>query len=191
MNINEPKLVELFFKLRKELINSGKFKILSNKVVDNIINSYFFNRSQTICLYNHYNSVILTKLLNNQDYYFKNIFAFPRLNSDDNLDLYHISCRNDLIIDNLGIVDIIPECFKININEIDIILVSGMAFDHKLNVLNIDDNNKLYNLLLSRSNALKIGICLENQVYQSGLPNSKHTMDCLITENGLHVPVSL
>lgn len=190
MNINEPKLVELFFKLRKKLINSGKFQILSNKIMDNIVNSYFFNTSQTICLYNHYNSVILTKLLDNQDHYFRNILAFPKLNNN-NLELNHISCRNDLIIDNLGIIDVVPECFKININEVDIILVSGMAFDHSLNILNIDDNSKLYDLLLSKSDALKVGVCLESQVYKSGLPDSKYTVDCLITENGLHVPVSL
>ncbi len=190
MNINKIRLVELFFKLRTTLINNGKFHLLSDKVISNIETAYFFNNSKSICLYNHCNSPVINKLLNNSANYFKNIFVFPKLN-DDKLEFYHISSVNDLVMDKLGAIDVHPECFQIDIAEIDVILVSGMAFDHDFNVLNVGDNEELYKALLNKSNAIKVGVCFEDQIYRESLPESEYKVDCLMTEDGLYMPIDV
>ena len=120
MSINKDKLPLLFSKLRTRLINSGKFQVLSDKIIKNIETSYFFNKSKVICIYNNYNSIPLTNILNNESNYYKNTFVFPKL-EDSKLSFYYISCLNDLIKDNLGAIDVSFGVFNIDITEIDVI----------------------------------------------------------------------
>jgi len=184
--MNKTKLTELFFKMRKQLNNNGSFQILSDKVADQLENSYFFNNSKVICVYNHYNSVVLNKVLLESSNYFKNLFVFPKLEDDGTISFYHISNHNSLITDNFGIIDVGPDCFKIDIAEIDVILVSGilvsgMAFDYDLRVLNIGDNDILYKALLKQSDAIRFGVCLDCQIYRKSLPESEYIVDGLLT----------
>jgi len=189
--MNKIKLTELFFKMRKRLNESGRFEISSNKIADQLEKSYFFNTSKVICLYNHYSSVVLNKILINDANYFRNSFVFPRLEDDDRVLFYHISSPKDLIMDRFGVIDVVSDCFTIDIAEIDVILVSGMAFDYDLRVLNIGDNDELYKSFLNKANAIKFGVCLDCQIYRKSLPESEYRVDGLLTEEGIYLPVDM
>jgi len=189
--MNEKRLVELFSHMRNSLDYSGKFKELSNLVAEQIEKSYFFNKSNTICIYNHHNSIVLNNILYNSSNYLNNCFVFPKLSDDNSVKLYHISSPNSLIINNFGAVGVAADFFTIDIAEIDVILVSGMAFDYDLNVLNVGNNNALYKSLLNNCTSTKIGVCANCQVYKGRLPKSEYNVDGLLTEEGCCFPIDI
>lgn len=188
--IEKFKLIELYFKLHKRLVANGKFQNLSNKVEESLEKSWFFNNYKVICLYNHDSSIPIVRLLADMNNYFKNSFVFPRL-EDNKVHLYHVSGPEDLVIDSFGIIDVVPDLFKVDIDEVDIILVSGMAFDFDLNVLNIGDNEELYSNFLNKSKASKYGVCLDCQIYRKGLPESNYKVDALLNEEGVQIPIGI
>ena len=183
-------LLYLFFKMRSVLLKSGKFQSLSDKIAERIKESYFFNQHKTICIYNHYDSVVLNNILQDSSSYFKNTFVFPKLEGK-NVSFYHVPYPKCLVFDEFGIKDVISGCFKIDISEIDVILVPGTAFDYDGNRLNTYNNERLYNSFLSKTNALKLGVCFDCQIYRRSLPESKQKIDCFITEEGVYTTVDI
>jgi 5-formyltetrahydrofolate cyclo-ligase len=176
--------------MRSALLKSGKFHSLSDKVVEHIKESYFFNQDKVICLYNHYDSVIINSILRDEASYFKNTFVFPKLEGN-NISFYHIPNPSCLIFDEFGIKDVVSGCFKIDISEIDVILVSGTAFDYNGNRLNTSNNECLYNILLSKTDAIKFGVCFDCQIYRKSLPESEQKIDCFLTEEGVYTSIDI
>jgi 5-formyltetrahydrofolate cyclo-ligase len=187
---NKNRLLYLFFKVRSALLKSGKFHFLSDKIAEQIKESYFFNQDKVICLYNHYDSVIINSILRDETSYFKNTFVFPKLEGN-NVSFYHIPDPSYLIFDEFGIKDVVSGCFKIDISEIDVILVSGTAFDNDGNRLNTSNNEYLYNVLLNKTDAVKFGVCFDYQIYRKGLPESEQKIDCFLTEEGVYTTVDI
>ncbi len=181
---SKNKLLYLFLKMRKKLIDSDKFKSLSNKINEQVKKSYFFDNSKVICVYNGRNSVPLNSILLDSKNYFKNIFVFPQL-IGNKLSFFHISGPDDIVINELGTKKVRQSCFKVDINEIDVILVPGVAFDYTHNWLNEGDNVGLYDVILSKTDATKLGVCFNCQVYGKNLPESKNKLDGLLTEEGV------
>lgn len=187
---DKNRLLYLFFKIRSALLKSGKYQLLSNKVAEQIKESYFFNQHKVICLYNHYDSVVLNSMLRDQMNYFKNMFVFPKLNGN-NISFYHVPDPSYLIFDEFGIKDVVSGCFKIDIGDIDVILVSGTAFDYGGNRLNTCNNERLYNAFLNKTDVIKLGVCFDCQISRKRLPESKQKVDCFLTEDGIYMPINI
>lgn len=177
-------------KLRTRIKTIDKFSDLEKTVVQNLKNAPFFNQMKTICVYNNKDSISLNNILLNRSNYLKNTFVFPKL-ENNNLSFYHISDPEDLIIDGLGIKDVNPGCFKIDTNEIDVILVSGLSFDLHGNWIHADDNTKLYNKVLKKIDKVSVAVTLECQMYMRGLPQTKYQIDGFLTEKDLYYIITI
>jgi len=129
-------------------------------------------------------TVDISSVLLNNSHYLKNSFIFPSL-IDGKIKLYHINSPEDLITDGLTVLGANPHCFSVDISDIDVILVPGLAFDSKNNWL-IEDKKRLYAKLLSQSKALKLGVCIEHQIYNKTLPDREHKVDGVLTEEGIY-----
>jgi len=180
--INDEKLNYRFSKLRNVLVSNKKFGKLSSKVISELENSYIFNKGKTICVYSCANHVSLSPILLNISSYLKNTFVFPKL-IDKNLSYNFVSNPNDLIIKGSEVVGSDLSCFKVDNDSIDVILVPGIAFDYDNNWMN-NEEELLYTAIM-KSNAIKIGICLDCQIYRKQLPNKMNKVDALLTENGV------
>lgn len=181
---SEKKLVYLFRKLRNTLIKKGRYKELSESVCSAIINSHIFNNNKTICVFKSDDTIDISSILLDNSHYLKNTFVFPSV-VDGKLKLYHINSPQDLISDGLSVLGANPSCFSIDIRDIDVILVPGLAFDSRNNWL-IEDRKLLYTKLLPKSSALKLGVCVEHQVYNKTLPDREHKVDGVLTEEGIY-----
>lgn len=84
-----------------------------------------------------------------------------------------------------------PGCFKIDTNEIDVILVSGLSFDLHGNWIHADDNTKLYNKVLKKIDKVSVAVTLECQMYMRGLPQTKYQIDGFLTEKDLYYIITI
>lgn len=188
--MNRDRLIHLFSKLRNKLETNNKLSRATDIIVKNIKDACFFNQMKTICVYNNSDSISLNNILLDRSNYLRNAFVLPRLN-DNGVSFYHISDPEDLIIDELGVKDVVPGCFKIDTTEIDVILVSGLSFDRHGNWLHDDYNTKLYNKVLKKIDKVSIGVSLECQIYARDLPNTECKTDSFLTEEGLYNIVNI
>jgi 5-formyltetrahydrofolate cyclo-ligase len=104
----------------------------------------------------------------------------PCVNGKD-LDLRVFRGEEDLVMgENFGIPEPSGELFK-DYNEIDLILVPGVAFDIENN--RMGRGKAYYDKLLSSLKAFKLGVCFDFQLLQS-VPTDEHDikMDRILSE---------
>ena len=102
----------------------------------------------------------------------KLLLVLPRVNtSTQSLDLYRVSDINTLIISDYGIPEPNPDiCIPINPDNIDIVLVPGLAFDYQMNRLG--RGKGFYDKLLTQIKGNKIGVCFREQISNDILPTN-------------------
>lgn len=108
-------------------------------------------------------------------------FILPRIKKNHLLDLHYI---NDLTLISKGKYNLSEpqkSLKKARLEDIDLILVPGIAFDSKGH--RIGYGKGYYDRLLQKTNSLKIGIAYDFQSLNK-IPSEKHdvTMDYIITE---------
>lgn len=109
------------------------------------------------------------------------IFILPVVKGD-NLELKTFSGIDDLVQgESFGIGEPSGEKFK-NPQDIDVIIVPGVAFDNNNNRLG--RGKAYYDKLLKTTNAFKIGVCFDFQLIDS-VPVDEHDikMDMIILDN--------
>jgi 5-formyltetrahydrofolate cyclo-ligase len=181
--MTEERLLYLFTKMRNMLIEKGKYEKMFSRVVDSVENSYFFNNNKVISVFSDSKYIPLDKILLNSENYLRNTFVFPKI-SDGKLLFYHIDSPKSLILNEN--CELIPseDCFAVDISSIDTILIPGEAFDFQYNRLSSEP--ELFNRVINAAeDAVKIGVCLECQVYKKPLPVLNPKVEALLTESGL------
>jgi 5-formyltetrahydrofolate cyclo-ligase len=101
------------------------------------------------------------------------------------ISLYKISSyANDLIVNSQGRLEPdIEKCKKINIDDLDIAIIPGLAFDDKGGRIGFGDN--FYNKLITRlpETCRKISLAYDEQlVEQINMESRKYTVDIIITD---------
>ena len=109
--------------------------------------------------------------------------ALPRT-FGDYMNFYHISEGEKMTRSDFGVWEPLENPEKlITPQEIDLIIVPGLAFDRDLNRLGF--GRGFYDRYLSQTDAFKIGICYDGQIAEEGeIPTDKYDikMDRIITE---------
>lgn len=97
----------------------------------------------------------------------------------DNYNYSIINHENDLIKGKYGILE--PKDDPISLNDIEIILIPGIAFDVLGNRLG--RGNGYYDNILKKYKGIKLGVCYENQILPN-IPSLSHDqkMDYICTE---------
>ncbi len=106
--------------------------------------------------------------------------ALPKI-EDTNLSFYYITSLDELIIDNKYNIKEPNNNNLANKNELDAIIIPGVAFDYNFN--RMGHGKGYYDRYLSSYNGLKIGVCFEEQLYKE-IPSEEHDikLDMIITE---------
>lgn len=187
--MNDEKLLFLFQKMHNLLKSTGKLQFLTHQVAEQIEDSVFFNKNNTISVFFGDKYLSLQDILFNSDNYSKNVFVFPRL-INGKLRYFHIESPNSLVIQDNRTIIPSDDCFIIDKNMVDIILVPGEAFDNNHNRL--DSDPILYDKAISESkNATAIGVCLDCQVYRKQLNTNAAKVNGLLTEEGLYYVINI
>jgi 5-formyltetrahydrofolate cyclo-ligase len=117
-----------------------------------------------------------------ESFYKKNIVVPISNKKDNTLTLSHLKSWEELSLGSYGILE--PRTEKIrktNVEDIDLIIVPGVAFDEKGNRLG--HGKGFYDRLLKKTKATVIGLAFEFQILEN-IPTDKNDVpvDMIITE---------
>lgn len=173
--MTEKNLIRRRIALLKSKLTSNQKINDAKKVFTVIESSKCFNRCNNILLYYSLPDEVSTSLIIEKWHQSKQLFL-PRVNNND-LDIIKYDPQST----EIGSYNIIePIGSPINISEIDLIIVPGVAFDKNGNRLG--RGKGFYDRLLCNSTALKIGIGYDFQLVDR-ITSEPHdiAMDAIIT----------
>ncbi len=141
-----------------------------------------YKDAKTVLFYVSYNGEVFTHNMIKEAMINKKVIVPISNKKDKSLILSELKNWDDLKLGSYGILE--PRKDKINevsIDEIDLIIVPGIAFDEKGN--RIGHGKGYYDRLLQKSNAVKIGIAYELQIVDK-VPTEENDIpvDIIITE---------
>ena len=164
-----------FKKNKNKKIEEKVFKLLEN------------NQSKVVAFYMNFSSEVSTGKLIEYVLHNGKIVVIPRAEKKE-LFFYKInSIKNNLKKNKYGI----QEPIKVNENyvepeKIEMIIVPGLCFDKEKNRLGYGGG--YYDRYLRKTNAIKVGICFDEQIYEGILPTEKTDikMDIIITDKNIY-----
>jgi len=141
-----------------------------------------YRDAKTVLFYVSYNGEVFTHDIIKDALKDKKVVV-PISNLEDNtLSLSVLESWDDLELGSYGILEPKKECLReISIDDIDLIIVPGVAFD--LNRNRMGHGKGYYDKLLEKTKATTVGLCFEFQLVDK-IPTESHDIpvDIIITE---------
>ena len=156
----------------------------SKTIQEFVINSKEFQPAKVIGAYFAFGSEVTTELIIEHSKILGKKIALPRV-EEDKITFYELSSTNSLIKGRFGIME--PPPYE-QIDEINILVVPGIAFDKKGNRLGYGKG--FYDRLLSTKRTFfSIGLAYSFQLLEN-LPHDKYDkrLDAIASEDGIHYP---
>jgi len=155
----------------------------SKEIKEKLFSLAEFKYAETVLFYISYDGEVFTHDMILESFYNKNIIV-PVSNTEDcSLTLSHLKSWEELSIGSYGILEPrIEKIRKTNIEDIDLIIVPGVAFDKKGN--RMGHGKGYYDRLLEQTETTIIGLCFEFQIVEK-TPTKSHdkAVDFIITES--------
>lgn len=173
------------YKLIRNNIKNRKNK--NKKIEEKVIKIIEKNQAKIVAFYKSFSTEVPTDIIIEHIIQNGKIVVLPKVDKNG-LNFYKIkSLKNNLKKNRYGIEEPISQ--EENYTEpdlIDIVIVPGLSFDKGKNRLGFGGG--YYDKFLSNINSLKIGICYEEQIYESILPTDQTDikMDVIITDKNIY-----
>lgn len=176
-------LREEYKKIRNN-INIKSKEQKTEEITKRFINTTQFKNAEIIAIYKSFSSEVSTEEIIKYALKSGKKIALPRVNKSK-LDFYEIkSIDEKLIKSNFGIEEPIENSKTfVDKQKIDLVIVPGLAFDKEKNRLGYGGG--FYDRFLAGINALKIGICFDEQLLKNETLPVKETdvkLDIIITD---------
>jgi 5-formyltetrahydrofolate cyclo-ligase len=167
MNFINKKEIRKKILFLRDSINESSKKIKDIKILNRLINLPEFIFSNKILLYASFKSEVSTFDLLKYSIRLNKTVALPKVDRiNKSLILYKINSIDDLKMGYLGIPEPeVSEENRMDINNIDLIIVPGVAFDESCNRLGYGKG--FYDKLLKDINKIIIGLAYEEQIVKS------------------------
>ncbi len=175
-------------KIRKEIkekrrgLSKEENRKKSKEIKERLFGLTEFRDADTILFYISYDAEVFTHDMICELLYKKNIVVPVSNKNDRSLTLSNLKSWEELCLGSHNILEPKKECIKeISIDEIDLIIVPGLAFDKKGNRLG--HGKGYYDRLLKKTNAKTIGLTFEFQIINK-IPINKHDkpVEIIVTE---------
>jgi 5-formyltetrahydrofolate cyclo-ligase len=166
---------------RRNKLNSLEIAKRSKRIQEFVINSKEFRQAKVIGAYFAFGSEVTTELIIERAKALVKKIALPRV-EEDKITFYELSSIKSLIRGRFGIME--PPPFM-QISEIDILVVPGIAFDKTGSRLGYGKG--YYDRLLSGKRTFSIGLAYSFQLLEN-LPYDRYDkrLDAIASEDGLH-----
>jgi len=167
-------------KRRKQ--NKEENRKKSREIKKRLFNLKVFNNAKTVLFYVSYNGEVNTHEMIKKALNIKKIVVPISNIADETLNLSILEDFYDLEISSYNILEPKKECItNISINDIDLIIIPGVAFD--INGNRMGHGKGYYDKLLEKSKVAKVGLCFEFQLVEN-IPTESHDIpvDKIITE---------
>jgi len=170
--------------LAKQAISNAEMLEQSSQLCDQLEKTDFWSSSKTVLLYSNLNKEISVNQLIERGLKIKKSIALPRYDSNNkNYTACIISALKDLVIGRYNIMEPSIKCPQVDINQLDLVIVPGVAFDHIGGRLG--RGGGYYDRFLKKLNATFCGVCFREQVVHK-TPQDSHDikMDFTMTPDG-------
>lgn len=174
--------------LRKEIASRKKehdrleLEDLSSKIMNHLEQTELFQSASCIALYHALPGEVQTKAFI-EKWYKKKRILLPLVVGDD-LQLHLYEGMSSVTVGSYGILEPKVESPIVAENEIDFIVVPGVAFDNQKN--RMGRGKGFYDRLLSSLNIPKVGIAYNFQIVEKvPVEEFDKQMDYIITEDGI------
>jgi len=155
----------------------------SKEIKERLFGLAGFKDAETVLFYVSYNGEVFTHDMILESFYKKNIIVPVSNKEDSTLILSRLKSWDELSIGSYRILEPrIEKIRKTNIEDIDLIIVPGVAFDIKGN--RMGHGKGYYDRLLENTKAKTVGLAFEFQIVEK-IPTDKHDrpVDMIITED--------
>jgi len=170
---------------RRSRIPEKEVVLLSSRIVSAITSLEIFKRSSFVAIYSPFrNEADITALMSTGK-----TFLFPKVTEGSRvLDFYMVRNVRELRPGTYGIFEPQPSAEKMEIRNIDLFLVPGVAFSKKGERLGYGGGYYDATLKNSSPEAFKTGVAFEEQIVESGFSDDHDIkMDMVVTENDVYV----
>ena len=162
-------------------LNHHEIAKKSKTIQEFVIKSKEFESAKVVGTYYALGSEVTTELIIKRAKILGKKIALPRV-EEDKITFYELSSTKSLIRGRFGILE--PQPYE-QMNDIDILIVPGIAFDKKGNRLGYGMG--FYDRLLSCKRTFSIGLAYSFQLLEN-LPHDKYDkrLDAIASEDGIH-----
>jgi 5-formyltetrahydrofolate cyclo-ligase len=166
---------------RRNRLNSQEIAKRSKSIQEFVINSNEFQSAKVVGVYFAFSSEVATELIITHAKMLGKKIALPRV-EEDKIAFYELSSTKSLIRGRFGIMEPPPYGYM---DEIDLLVVPGIAFDKKGNRLGYGKG--FYDRLLSGKRTFSIGLAYSFQLLEN-LPHDRYDkrLDAIASEDGIH-----
>ena len=162
-------------------LNHPEIAKKSKTIQEFVIKSKEFESAKVVGTYYALGSEVTTELIIKRATILGKKIALPRV-EEDKITFYELSSMKSLIRGRFGILE--PQPYE-QMNDIDILIVPGIAFDKKGNRLGYGMG--FYDRLLSCKRTFSIGLAYSFQLLEN-LPHDKYDkrLDAIASEDGIY-----
>ncbi|MCX8031365.1 MAG: 5-formyltetrahydrofolate cyclo-ligase [Thermodesulfovibrionales bacterium] len=168
---------------QRDSISDEEKKFKDRSIKTSLFSQPEFKEAKKILFYASYKSEVDTFSLIEEAFLLKKTVLLPKVNTEtNNLDIYEIKDLKELKMGYQSIPEpYLPESRIVEIKDIDLIIVPGVAFDIQSNRLGYGKG--FYDKLLNEKLCPAIALAYEEQVVES-VPTEPHDikMDKIITD---------
>jgi 5-formyltetrahydrofolate cyclo-ligase len=166
---------------RRNRLNFQEIAKRSKSIQEFVINDNKFQSAKVVGAYFAFGSEVATELIIERAKMLGKKIALPRV-EEDKITFYELSSTRSLIMGRFGIME--PPPYG-HMDEIDLLVVPGIAFDKKGNRLGYGKG--FYDRLLSGKRTFSIGLAYSFQLLEN-LPHDRYDkrLDAIASEDGIH-----
>lgn len=166
---------------RRNRLNSQEIAKRSKSIQEFVINNNEFQSAKVVGAYFAFGSEVATELIIERAKMLGKKIALPRV-EEDKITFYELSSTKSLIRGRFGIME--PPPYG-HMDEIDLLVVPGIAFDIKGNRLGYGKG--FYDRLLSGKRTFSIGLAYSFQLLEN-LSHDRYDkrLDAIASEDGIH-----
>ncbi len=166
---------------RRNRLNFQEIAKRSKSIQEFVINDNKFQSAKVVGAYFAFGSEVATELIIERAKMLGKKIALPRV-EEDKITFYELSSTKSLIRGRFGIME--PPPYG-RMDEIDLLVVPGIAFDKKGNRLGYGKG--FYDRLLSGKRTFSIGLAYSFQLLEN-LPHDRYDkrLDAIASEDGIH-----
>jgi 5-formyltetrahydrofolate cyclo-ligase len=166
---------------RRNRLNFQEIAKRSKSIQEFVINDNKFQSAKVVGAYFAFGSEVATELIIECAKILGKKIALPRV-EEDKITFYELSSTRSLIRGRFGIME--PPPYG-HMDEIDLLVVPGIAFDKKGNRLGYGKG--FYDRLLSGKRTFSIGLAYSFQLLEN-LPHDRYDkrLDAIASEDGIH-----
>lgn len=166
MVISKKEIRKVMTEKRKKCLNENKAKYDKN-IYDNFVNSDWYKKAETLFIYVSYNNEVDTHKLIKKFLNDGKIVCVPKvLSKDEGMAAIKIDSFDELRPGAYGILEPYNFDKKVNENDIDVVLLPGLAFDKNGGRLGYGGGFYDRFLRKTRDDAKKIGLSYDFQIIE-------------------------